>query len=105
MVRRDLMRMHAETEHAQAVRQIVLPDGLAPSLEILAAPDVVDENIETALLGADAIDQRRDLGRDEMIDPNGDAVAAGRRDQLGGLLDGLRQGMFGWPVAGGPSGQ
>jgi hypothetical protein len=76
VVRRDQMRVHAKTEHAQAVLEVVLPDGLVPLFEILSAPHVVDEDVETALLRADASDQRFDLVRDEMIDLNSDAVAA-----------------------------
>jgi hypothetical protein len=34
-----------------------------------------------------------------MIDPNGDAVPAGCRDQLGGFLDGFGPGIFGLPLA------
>ena len=104
MVRRDQMRMNAETEHAQTVLEIMLPDGLVPFLEILAAPEVVDEDVETTLLGADAIDQLRDLVSDEMIDPNGDAVAAGCRNELGRLLDGFRPGIFGLLVTRRPTG-
>jgi hypothetical protein len=88
MMRRDQMRMHAE--HAQAVLEIMLPDGLVPFLEILAAPDVIDEDIETTPLGADAVGQLLDLLGDEMIDLNGDAVAAGCGNELGGFLDGFR---------------
>jgi hypothetical protein len=66
--------MNAETEHAQTVLEIVLPDGLVPFLEILSAPHVIDEDVEMTLLGANAIDQLCDLVSDEVIDPNGDAV-------------------------------
>ena len=41
---------------------------------------------------------RTSLG-DEMVDLHGDTLAAGRRDQLGRLLDGLRPGIFGLLLA------
>ena len=41
----------------------------------------------------------RDLVGNEMIDPDGDALAAGRRDKLGRLLDGFGPLVFGLLVA------
>ena len=55
-----------------------------------AAPDVVDQHVEPALLGVDPGDQVADLLGHQVVDPDRDAGAAGRGDQLGGLLDGLR---------------
>ena len=95
MVRRDQVRMNAETEHAQTVLQIMLPDGLVPFLEVLAAPQVVDEDVETTLLGPDARDQLGNLVRDEMIDLDGDTVAAGCGDELRRFLDGFRPRILG----------
>ena len=89
------MGVDAEPQQAQAVLQIVLPDRLVPLEELLAAPDVVDQNVEPPLLGPDALDQRPHLGGNQMVDPDRDALAAGFRDQLGRLLDGLRPGVFG----------
>ena len=60
-MRGDQMRIDAEPQHAQAVLEIMLPDGLVPFEQLFAAPDVVDEDVEPALLGADAIDQLFDL--------------------------------------------
>jgi hypothetical protein len=82
----------------------MLPDGCVPFLEILAAPHVIDEDVKTTLLGADAIDQLSNLVSDEMIHPNGDAIAAGCRDELGRFLYGFRPGVFGLLVACCPSG-
>ena len=104
MMRRDQMRVDAEPQHAQAVLEIVLPDRLVPFEELLAAPDVVDEDVEAALLGADALDQLPDLVGNEMIDPDGDAGAAGCRDQLRRLLDRFRPRIFGLLLARRPSG-
>ena len=58
MMRGDQMRVDRQPQHAQAVLQIMLPDRLVPFEQLLAAPDVVDEDVEPALLGADALDQR-----------------------------------------------
>jgi hypothetical protein len=68
--------MNTETEHAQTVLEIMLPDGRVPLLEVLSAPHVVDEDVKTTLLGADAVGQFPDLVGDEMIHLNGDAIAA-----------------------------
>jgi hypothetical protein len=51
--------------------------------------DVVDEDIETSVLGADAREDRLDLGGHEMIDAGRDAAAAARGHHRGGLFDGL----------------
>ena len=45
--------------------------------------------MERALLGVDALDQRRDLVGHEVVDAHRDAAPAGRVDELGGLLDRL----------------
>jgi hypothetical protein len=57
---------------------------------MLGPPDVVHQQVEAPLLGVDALDQAANLVGIEVVDRDGDALAAGRRDQLGGLLDGLR---------------
>ena len=74
----------------QPVVEVVLPHRLVPLEQLLAAPDVVDQHVEPALLGVDALDQRPHLLGHEVVDPHGDAPAARRGDQLGGLLDRLR---------------
>jgi hypothetical protein len=104
IMRRDQMGMDTETEHAQAVLEVMRPDGLVPFLQILAAPQVIHQDVETTLLGAGALDQLSDLVSDEMIDPNGYAVAAGCRNELGRFLDGFGPGIFGLLLACRPSG-
>jgi hypothetical protein len=56
--------------------------GVCPSSvlcsEVVAAPDVVDEDIELA----DPFEELRDLGRDRVVDPDGDALAAARSHDL-----------------------
>jgi hypothetical protein len=50
----------------------VLPDRLVPLEETLAAPDVVDQDVEPSALHADPRDQRLDLARHEMVDADRD---------------------------------
>lgn len=58
-------------------------------LEILAAPDVVNEYIQLPLLGADAGHEVPHFFGNEVIDPYGYSVTAQRRDLLSGFFDGL----------------
>jgi hypothetical protein len=55
----------------------------------LAFRDVVDEHVETPLIGVDAREQRLDVFGLEVIHADGDAAAAARRHHLRRLLDGL----------------
>ena len=55
-----------------------LPHRLVP-LHRRRAPDVVDEHVEGALLGVDALDQPADGVGDEVVDRHGDRPTAGRR--------------------------
>jgi hypothetical protein len=61
-----------------------------PGGQRVTAPDVVDQYVQPALLVVDPPHQVVDLLGDQVVDRHGDAGAAGRGDQLGGLLDGLR---------------
>ena len=86
----DQVRLDREVEQVKSVGEVVLPDRRVPLEQPLAAPDVVDEHVEPALLLLDALDQRRDLLGHEVVGRDGDAAAAGLGDELGGLLDRLR---------------
>ena len=79
----------AEAQRAQPDVERRLPHRLVP-LHRGGAPDVVDEDVEGALLGVDALDERRHLLRLEVVDLHGDALPAGLVDELGRLLDRLR---------------
>ena len=59
VVARDQVRVDREPQQPQAVVEVVLPDRLVPLEQVLGAPDVVDEHVEPALLGVDALDQAR----------------------------------------------
>ncbi len=88
-VARDQVRVDRQAEHPEAVLEVVLPDRLVPLEQALAAPDVVDEHVQAAVLGVDAPDELRDLCWLEMVDRDGDPHAPGVADELGGLLDRL----------------
>lgn len=69
-----------ESEYAQPVVEIVLPDrGVpvrGPTLEAFSAPDVVDQHGDAAVLVTNALSQARDLVGVEMIDLPRDPGAA-----------------------------
>ena len=91
-VARDQVRVDGEPQHPQAAVEVVLPQRRVPLRQVLAAPDVVDQHVEAVLLGVDALHERLDLHRLEVVDRDGEAPAAGGLDELGGLLDRLRPG-------------
>ncbi|MCY1307878.1 hypothetical protein D9M70_578440 [compost metagenome] len=95
VVRGDQVGVDAEAQKPQAVLEIVLPDGLLPLEQVFSAPDVVDEDIEPPLFTADARDQRCDFGRLEMIDLNGNTLAAEAGDDVGRFLDRFGPFVFG----------
>jgi hypothetical protein len=84
------MRLDRVAQQAQPVLEIVLPHRLVPFEQVLAAPDVVDEDIEPPAFGLDARDECRDLGGNEVIRAHRDAFAARGRDELRRLLNRLR---------------
>ena len=92
---RDQVRVDRQVQHAQPVVEVVLPHGRVPLEEQLAAPDVVDQHVQPALLGVDALHERLDLRGLEVIDLDRDPGASGRVDELGGLLDRLRPVVLG----------
>ena len=61
VVARDQVRVDREPQQPQAGVEVVLPHRRVPLEEVLGAPDVVDEHVEAAVLGVDALDERRDL--------------------------------------------
>ena len=96
----DRVGLDGEPQQPQAVVEVVLPDRAVPLEELLAAPDVVDQDVERGPARRDAVDQRPDLLGLEVVGRYGDAVAAGRGDQVGGVLDGLRPVVLGAPLRG-----
>jgi hypothetical protein len=85
----DRVGLDREAQQPEPVVEVVLPDGALPLEELLAAPDVVHEHVETALGVRDPVDQGADLRRVEVVGGYGDARTAGLAHQVGGVLDGL----------------
>ncbi len=90
MVRGDEMRLDPVAHDPQRVLERVLPHALDPAGERIAAPDVVDEHVEAAVLGADPVHQRRDVRRIGVVAADGNPGPACGVDPLGGALDRLR---------------
>ncbi len=80
------MGVDAEPKDAQPVVEIVLPHRPIPgrwrALEDLRTPDVVDQNVDGAVLGAQPVGQRLNLLDVEMVDLDGDAGTTELRDQF-----------------------
>ena len=53
----DEMGVDGEAEEAEAVGEVVIPDRLVPFEQQLAAPDIIDQHVQPALLGPDALDR------------------------------------------------
>jgi hypothetical protein len=88
-VARDEVRVDRQAQHPQPAVEVVLPHRRVPLGELLAAPDVVDEHVQPALLGLDAPHERLDQGRLQMVNLDRDSLPAGAIHELGGLLDRL----------------
>ncbi len=86
----DDVRMDRVLHHCEALLDIDIPEGLAPFGEGVAAPDIVNEDVELAVVGAHPFKQLGDRGLLGVINAHGDARAAGGGDLLGGLFDRLR---------------
>src|SRR5215469_7588306 len=77
------MGLHRQLLHPEALGGIQFPEWLAPFGELVAAPDVVDQDVETIEIAIDAIEQSAHFIGNRMVDANRDADAAGRGHQLG----------------------
>jgi hypothetical protein len=86
----DDVGVHAHPQHAQATVQVVLPQRPVPLRVAVAAEDVVDQDVQAALLGLDPGDQGGHGRRVLVVDDQGRAAPAGGRQQLAGVLDRLR---------------
>src|SRR5512134_1820823 len=93
MVRGDQVGIDGQAENPEPLLEIELPDRGVPvpgaALELLPTPDVVDQNVDVAVLLPDPLRQTHDLAGVEMVDDDRDAVAAQRGDELGSFLDRL----------------
>lgn len=73
------MRAHAGCEHAIPLPERLLPERHArqrPVHVLVPAPHVVDEEIEPAVLVADATEERLDVGVNGVVAAHGDAAPA-----------------------------
>ena len=88
------MRVDTQSQDAQPVVEVVIPHRPVPrrgwALEHLGAPDVVDQDVDDPVVGADPVGEGTHLCDIEMVDLDRDADSAEFGDQFGGLLDGLR---------------
>src|ERR1700687_6401554 len=102
-MRSDQMGVDAQAQYDQAVVEVVFPDRPVPrprwSLEDLRTPDVIDQDVDAALVAADPVGECTHLAGLEVIDPHRDAVTTEFADQFGGLLDGLSPVIVGFAVA------
>jgi hypothetical protein len=80
------VRLHGVSQERDAVGEVVLPERGVPLSERIAAPYVVDEDVESAVAVGDALDQRPDLLGFGVIDANRDAGAADFVDEMCGVL-------------------
>src|SRR5262249_38260910 len=76
-------------EHRQSFVERKLPEGLSPLRERIAAPDVVDEDVEPPFIAPYALEQGRDFLLAGVIDAHRDPAATVRSDHLRRLIDGL----------------
>jgi len=93
------VRINGEAQYPEAVVQVVLPYGLVPIIwspfQQFAAPDVVYEHIDVAVVFLNLLCQRFHLGGFEMINCGRDPRAAESGDKLGRLFDCFRAVVFG----------
>ena len=92
--------MHGPLLHQQPIGERLLPEPLAPIGQFIAAPDIVDEQIEApGLLTPNLCEQRSHLFRHGMVNLHGDADAATCRYQFGSFLDRFGASRGGRPAA------
>ena len=76
----DEVGVDGEPEDPETLVEVVLPDGRVPlgraALEQLAAPDVVDEHVDVAVVVPDLLGQALHLVGVEMVDCGRDTGAA-----------------------------
>src|SRR5699024_9480342 len=84
---RDQMGLDSIANDGQRGIERVLPDRLTPADEVVAAPDIVHEHVQSAVLGANAVDERCNVVRVIVVASYGDSHATGSDDALGGVLD------------------
>ncbi len=100
----DEVRVERQPHHAQALLDGRLPHRLVPFDQPLAAPDVVDEDVEPAGFARDPIGEGSHGRFVQVIGDHRDAAASGGRDEVGRVLDRLRAALLGWSETTGAAG-
>jgi hypothetical protein len=86
---RDQVRVDAHAKHPQPAIEVVLPQLLVPLRVAVSVEDVVDEDVQAALLPIDASDELGDLAGREVIDAQSFAFAARLSHEVARLFDRL----------------
>ena len=86
---RDDMTEDGALEQLHAPGRGQRPERRSPLRQRVAAPDVVDQNVQPTLFVADAGEELPDLGLNGVVGAYGDPPATLRGHHLRGLLDGL----------------
>src|SRR5262245_28701870 len=84
--------MNGALLHEQAVLERMLPQRTSPFGERVAAPDIIDQDVEMAVVRPNSFSERADLVGHRVIRLDGDSDSAARRHKLGGFVDGLGPG-------------
>ncbi len=79
---------HGAIEHLETLRRIERPERL-PFGDVVATPDVVDQNVDPTALADDACEQRGHVVDIAVIGAHGNAAAAGGGNELRALFDRL----------------
>src|SRR6266850_619178 len=92
-MRRDEVRVDGEPQYSESLVEVVRPYGRVPlrgpALEQLAAPDVVDEHVDVAVIGPDPVGQGLHSSGIQVVESDRDAAPTQARDELRGFFDGL----------------
>src|SRR5271165_4927731 len=77
-------------QHQQAVFEVRAPESFAKLRQRIAAPNVIDENVEPLVPPLDYADEFFHFRGNSVIHADGDAMPACRSDHLGGLFNRFR---------------
>src|SRR5216683_2376808 len=84
----DDVGMDCLLQHAQAVIEVDCPECLAEFRQRVAAPHVIDQNVQSLVPPFDSGDQLFHLRRLGVINSSGNAAPAGGGDEFSGFFDG-----------------
>src|SRR5262245_729223 len=85
------MRVHRSLEHPTALVEAELPERRSPFSQLVAAPDVVDEDVQAPVLSRDAGEKRLDVSLLGVVDAKSSGGSAASLNELLCLFDRL------WP--------